>query len=125
MFAQPSFSICRNKFRRLVISLGIFISFSSVLISIKSIIPNFSQAETPQIFLNFRGEDVRYNFVSHLIDAFERHAINYFIDVHEQRGKDLNHLFDRIEESSIAIALLSPRFYIFKIFWRASHTLKY
>ncbi|CAH8369751.1 unnamed protein product, partial [Eruca vesicaria subsp. sativa] len=54
--------------------------------------------------------DVRLNFLSHLVDAFERHGINFFIDVHEQKGKDLKNLFVRIEDSSIAIALFSPRY---------------
>nr|VDD59379.1 unnamed protein product [Brassica oleracea] len=67
-------------------------------------------AETHQVFVNFRGEDLRFNFVSHLTDAFERHGITFFIDEHEYRGKNLDNLFVRIEEARIAIALFSPRY---------------
>ncbi|EOA25524.1 hypothetical protein CARUB_v10018868mg, partial [Capsella rubella] len=63
-----------------------------------------------KVFLNFRGEQLRYNFVSHLTDAFERHRIKFFIDKYEQRGKDVKHLLVRIEESSIALAIFSTRY---------------
>ncbi|XP_023638327.1 uncharacterized protein LOC17886325 isoform X2 [Capsella rubella] len=63
-----------------------------------------------QVFINFRGEELRYNFISHLGDAFERHNIKLFVDKYEQRGKDLKNLFVRIEESSIALAIFSTRY---------------
>lgn len=53
---------------------------------------------------------MRYSFVSHLIEAFERHGINFFVDKYEQRGKDLKDLFVRIKESRIALAIFSTRF---------------
>lgn len=65
--------------------------------------------EDHQVFFNYRGEQLRYNFISHLTDAFERHEINFFVDKYEQRGKDLNNLFVRIEESRIALAIFSTR----------------
>ncbi|CAH2045624.1 unnamed protein product [Thlaspi arvense] len=72
---------------------------------------NFSPAAAKfQVFFNFRGEELRDNFVSHLCDAFERHEIKFFMDEDEQRGKDLKHLFVRIEESSIALAIFSNRY---------------
>ncbi|EOA25464.1 hypothetical protein CARUB_v10018802mg [Capsella rubella] len=63
-----------------------------------------------QVFLNFRGEELRYNFVSHLTDAFERQGIKFFIDKNEQRGEDLKHIFVRIKESRIALAIFSPSY---------------
>ncbi|CAH8374517.1 unnamed protein product [Eruca vesicaria subsp. sativa] len=63
-----------------------------------------------QVFFNYRGEELRYSFVSHLIDAFERHGIDFFVDKYEQRGKDLKNLFARIEESKIALAIFSTRY---------------
>ncbi|XP_023638324.1 uncharacterized protein LOC17885118 isoform X2 [Capsella rubella] len=69
-----------------------------------------TQAKVHQVFINFRGEELRNNFVSHLADALERHRIKLFIDTYEQRGKDLNNLFVRIEESSIALAIFSTRY---------------
>ncbi|AEC05657.1 Toll-Interleukin-Resistance (TIR) domain family protein [Arabidopsis thaliana] len=63
-----------------------------------------------QVFLNYRGEQLRRSFVSHLIDAFERNEINFFVDKYEQRGKDLKNLFLRIQESKIALAIFSTRY---------------
>ncbi|CAF2152431.1 unnamed protein product [Brassica napus] len=59
------------------------------------------------VFLNYRGDQLRYGFVSHLIDAFERYGIMFFIDKHEQRGKDLTNLFVRMKESKIALVIFS------------------
>ncbi|KAF3498623.1 hypothetical protein DY000_02055944 [Brassica cretica] len=69
-----------------------------------------------QVFRNFRGDELRNNFVSHLRSALVRHGVNIFIDTNEQKGKSLNVLFERIEESGIALALFSRgRFgYVFK-----------
>ncbi|XP_033134083.1 protein PHLOEM PROTEIN 2-LIKE A5 isoform X2 [Brassica rapa] len=62
------------------------------------------------VFLNYRGDQLRYGFVSHLIDAFERYGIMFFIDKHEQRGKDLTNLFVRMKESKIALVIFSSRY---------------
>ncbi|CAA7037844.1 unnamed protein product [Microthlaspi erraticum] len=70
----------------------------------------FSPTEDHQVFFNYRGEQLRYNFISHLTDAFERHEVNFFVDKNEQRGKDLKNLFVRIEESRIALAIFSTRY---------------
>ncbi|KAF2584739.1 hypothetical protein F2Q70_00036225 [Brassica cretica] len=59
------------------------------------------------VFLNYRGDQLRYGFVSHLIDAFERYGIMFFIDKDEQRGKDLTNLFVRMKESKIALVIFS------------------
>ncbi|WZZ27694.1 hypothetical protein YC2023_011095 [Brassica napus] len=53
------------------------------------------------------GDQLRYGFVSHLIDAFERYGIMFFIDKDEQRGKDLTNLFVRMKESKIALVIFS------------------
>ncbi|KAL1222943.1 Vesicle-associated protein 1-4 [Cardamine amara subsp. amara] len=63
-----------------------------------------------QVFINFRGEQLRTNFVGHLVDALRRSEINVFIDNQEQRGEDLTNLFKRIKDSGIAIALFSSRY---------------
>ncbi|KAF8116992.1 hypothetical protein N665_0012s0009 [Sinapis alba] len=70
----------------------------------------FSTRDVHQVFFNYRGEELRYSFVSHLIDAFERHGIDFFVDKYEQRGKDLKNLFARIQESKIALAIFSTRY---------------
>ncbi|XP_010425135.1 PREDICTED: uncharacterized protein LOC104710258 isoform X2 [Camelina sativa] len=84
-----------------------FTSFHSLFMSYMTVSP---AKKVHQVFLNFRGEELRYNFVSHLGDAFERHNIKLFVDKYEQRGKDLKNLFVRIEESSIALAIFSTRY---------------
>ena len=63
-----------------------------------------------QVFVNFRGDELRYNFVSHLTSALLRDGVNIFIDTNEEKGKSLNVLFERIEESRIALALFSVRY---------------
>ncbi|XP_010489646.1 PREDICTED: disease resistance protein RPS4-like [Camelina sativa] len=70
----------------------------------------FSSTQSHQLFLNFRGEELRYSFVSHLIDALERNGINIFVDRYELRGKDLKNLFVRLQESKIALAIFSTRY---------------
>lgn len=63
-----------------------------------------------QVFINFRGEQVRYNFVGYLRHALRMSKINVFIDNEEQRGEDFNTLFKRIEDSGIAIVVFSSRY---------------
>ncbi|XP_019099908.1 PREDICTED: protein PHLOEM PROTEIN 2-LIKE A8-like [Camelina sativa] len=70
----------------------------------------FSPTQAHQVFLNYRGEQLRYSFVSHLVDAFERNEISFFVDKYEQRGKDLQNLFLRIQVSRIALAIFSTRY---------------
>uniref|UniRef100_A0A1J3JNI6 ADP-ribosyl cyclase/cyclic ADP-ribose hydrolase n=1 Tax=Noccaea caerulescens TaxID=107243 RepID=A0A1J3JNI6_NOCCA len=60
-----------------------------------------------QVFINFRGKEVRGNFASHLESALEREGINVFSDNHERMGKGLEIFYKRIEESKIAIAVIS------------------
>ncbi|KFK22469.1 hypothetical protein AALP_AAs64007U000500 [Arabis alpina] len=63
-----------------------------------------------KVFINFRGKQLRYGFVSHLVEKLEMDGINVYIDEYEPRGNDLNVLFKRIEESKIAIAIFSSMY---------------
>lgn len=63
-----------------------------------------------QVFINFRGVELRYNFVSHLEKCLKRNAINAFIDTDEEMGQELNVLLKRIEGSRIALAIFSPKY---------------
>jgi len=63
-----------------------------------------------QVFVNFRGEELRNSFVSHLRSALVRHGVNIFIDTNEEKGKPLHVFFQRIEESRIALAIFSVRY---------------
>ncbi|KAG2302255.1 hypothetical protein Bca52824_030906 [Brassica carinata] len=63
-----------------------------------------------QVFINFRGDELRKNFISHLVEALQRNEINFFTDKQEKKGQDLSNLFNRIEESKIALAVFSKRY---------------
>ncbi|KAJ0252644.1 Disease resistance protein [Hirschfeldia incana] len=63
-----------------------------------------------QVFINFRGDELRKNFISHLVEALQRNEINFFTDKQEKKGEDLSNLFKRIEESKIALAVFSKRY---------------
>ncbi|KAG2323871.1 hypothetical protein Bca52824_006599 [Brassica carinata] len=87
-----------------------------------------------QVFINFRGVELRNNFISHLVDALQRNKINVFTDREEQKGEAINNLFKRIEESKIAVAVFSRRYtesiwcldeLVFPIFYNvATHEVK-
>ncbi|XP_010441792.1 PREDICTED: protein PHLOEM PROTEIN 2-LIKE A6 [Camelina sativa] len=64
----------------------------------------------PQVFISFRGKDVRKNFVSFLDPALREANINVFIDEDELLGADLVNLLKRIEESEIALVIFSEDF---------------
>lgn len=61
----------------------------------------------PQVFISFRGKELRKGFISFLVPALKKKNINVFIDEHEVRGKDLISLFRRIGESKIALVIFS------------------
>ncbi|TYH00538.1 hypothetical protein ES288_A10G285700v1 [Gossypium darwinii] len=62
-----------------------------------------------QVFLSFRGEDVRLNFTSHLLKALKDTGINVFFDEETlERGKQLSQALSRaIAASNISIIILS------------------
>ncbi|CAH8366218.1 unnamed protein product [Eruca vesicaria subsp. sativa] len=63
-----------------------------------------------QVFINFRGADLRSGFVSHLVEALQKDKINVFIDDYEARGKKLDELWKMIEESRIALTIFSRKY---------------
>ena len=63
-----------------------------------------------QVFINFRGEELRHNFISHLETAFKNDEINYYIDTNETRSEHSEILFNRIDQSDIALAVFSKRY---------------
>ncbi|KAG2301817.1 hypothetical protein Bca52824_030468 [Brassica carinata] len=68
------------------------------------------QSPQYQVFLNFRGAQLRHNFIDHLVNAMKGRGINVFIDTDEQKGKDIKILFKRIEESRVALAIFSTKY---------------
>ncbi|CAN6722755.1 unnamed protein product [Malus baccata var. baccata] len=66
---------------------------------------------TYDVFLNFRGEDTRRSFVSHLYRALDRKAIHTFIDAEELRkGNHLSDLLTAIRNSRVSIVVFSPNY---------------
>ncbi|TQD92868.1 hypothetical protein C1H46_021538 [Malus baccata] len=63
------------------------------------------------VFLNFRGEDTRKIFVSHLYKALVQNAVNAFIDAEELRkGNDLSQLLTSIRDSRLSIVVFSQNY---------------
>ncbi|XP_050101788.1 disease resistance protein RPV1-like isoform X1 [Malus sylvestris] len=63
------------------------------------------------VFLNFRGEDTRKIFVSHLYKALVQNAVNTFIDAEELRkGNDLSQLLTSIRDSRLSIVVFSQNY---------------
>ncbi|KAM5557199.1 disease resistance protein RPV1 [Rosa sericea] len=63
------------------------------------------------VFLSFRGEDTRKNFVCHLYRALEQKAIHTFIDSEElEKGNKISELLNFIDESRIAVVVLSQNY---------------
>ncbi|CAL9020807.1 unnamed protein product [Prunus brigantina] len=64
------------------------------------------------VFLSFRGEDTRLSFVSHLYHELQLRGIKTFKDDPKlERGTPISsELFNAIEESRLAIVVLSPNY---------------
>lgn len=74
-----------------------------------------SSSQTPppkyDVFLSFRGEDTRYNFISHLYAELQRKKIQTFIDDRLCRGDEISPtLYRAIEESMIYVVVLSENY---------------
>ena len=64
------------------------------------------------VFLSFRGEDTRYNFMSHLYSALEHSGFSTFMDDERlERGECISPgLLRAIEESRISIIVFSQNY---------------
>ena len=63
------------------------------------------------VFLNFRGDDKRNGFISHLHQALCNAGFYTFFDDYLQRGEDVSaELFKTIESSMISIVVLSENY---------------
>lgn len=65
---------------------------------------------SPRVFVNFRGDELRDNFISHLETALRDGGVHYFLDNLLDAGTDLQILFNEIEDSKIALAVFSKRY---------------
>ncbi|KAL2342408.1 hypothetical protein Fmac_003693 [Flemingia macrophylla] len=60
------------------------------------------------VFISFRGEDTRDNFISHLIAELERKNIDTFTDYSLERGEEISSTLQKaIEESQIYVLVFS------------------
>lgn len=76
--------------------------------SVTSPPPFNSRGEKFEVFISFRGADVRHIFLSHLFRALRSKHIHTFIDNDLERGKDITaSLFQIIEESDLSIVIFS------------------
>ncbi|KAG2667226.1 hypothetical protein I3760_15G103500 [Carya illinoinensis] len=72
---------------------------------------SFVHPWTHDVFLSFRGEDVRQKFISHLYHALYKRGINTYIDDKLERGDEISQaLFQAIEGSMISIIVLSKNY---------------
>ncbi|KAL2997674.1 hypothetical protein AAZX31_09G054100 [Glycine max] len=61
------------------------------------------------VFVSFRGQDIRDGFLSHLIDTFERKKINFFVDYNLEKGDEIwPSLVGAIRGSLILLVIFSP-----------------
>ena len=67
---------------------------------------------TYDVFLNFRGEDTRFNFVGHLYRALTQRGIETFLDEKSlQRGKSISpEIKKSIQSSRFAIVVFSKNY---------------
>lgn len=66
--------------------------------------------QQPQVFINFRGRELRNSFVSHLVTALKKEGLKIYFDEDETRSENLEILFRRIDESKIALAIFSEMY---------------
>uniref|UniRef100_A0A7N1A4M4 TIR domain-containing protein n=1 Tax=Kalanchoe fedtschenkoi TaxID=63787 RepID=A0A7N1A4M4_KALFE len=64
------------------------------------------------VFLSFRGGDVRRNFADHLRSALDQKGITVFYDDKDlERGDEIeSKLYEAIEKSKMAVVIFSPRY---------------
>ncbi|XP_027908548.1 TMV resistance protein N-like [Vigna unguiculata] len=104
----------------LLLTWSFFIEFSQPMPSYSSS-SSFSKSRskpksksqwTYDVFINFRGEDTRRNFVSHLYSALKDSGVNAFLDDEKlDKGGDLkSELLHAIEGSQITIVVFSQNY---------------
>ncbi|VVB07962.1 unnamed protein product [Arabis nemorensis] len=70
-----------------------------------------ARARPPQVFVNLGTTEMSDDFIRHLVLGLtDSGMLNVFIDREEWLGKNLNHIYTYIEESTIALAIFSTRY---------------
>ncbi|KAL1191872.1 Disease resistance protein RPS4 [Cardamine amara subsp. amara] len=63
-----------------------------------------------QVFICFRGKDVREGLLSFLIAALKRKSVNYYVDDEERRGEVTNIFLQEIARSRVVLVIFSENF---------------
>lgn len=63
------------------------------------------------VFISFRGKDIRGGFLSHLFDALQRKQINPFMDENLRKGEEISPaLLETIQDSYVSIVVFSQNY---------------
>ncbi|XP_058006670.1 disease resistance protein RPV1-like [Hevea brasiliensis] len=77
--------------------------------SSSSLIP--LQSKNYDVFISFRGDDVRLGFLSHLREAFIQNEVNAFVDEKLDRGEEISSsLLEIIEQSRLSVVIFSENY---------------
>lgn len=72
---------------------------------------SFSYSKKHDVFLSFRGEDTRDNFISHLLTALSQKKIETYIDYRLKKGDEISAaLVTAIEESHVSVVIFSENY---------------
>jgi hypothetical protein len=77
-----------------------------VIFSPSSLVPDIKY----DVFVSFRGADIRKNFLSHVLEALARKQIVVFSDKKLKGGDEISELHRAIEKSFISLVIFSPNF---------------
>jgi hypothetical protein len=82
---------------------------------LKSVAEKTMSNSTPQsnydVFVSFRGVDIRHGFHSHLVEAFSQKKIHAFVDEKLETGDEIEpSLLKAIEGSSISLIIFSENY---------------
>ncbi|XP_058008200.1 disease resistance protein RPV1-like [Hevea brasiliensis] len=70
-----------------------------------------AMARKYDVFISFRGKDIREGFLSHLFDALQRKQINTFLDENLRKGEEIPPtLLETIEDSYVSIVVFSQNY---------------
>ena len=70
-----------------------------------------SSPKKNDVFISFRGEDTRYNFISHLVSAFSRNSIKAYVDYELKKGDEISSsLIKAIHDSYGSLVVFSENY---------------
>jgi hypothetical protein len=95
----------------------VYIVLVSTPIDFEATKTDIKDSNTPQshinheVFISFRGSDIRQGFLSHLVDALHEKQIIAFVDNQIHKGDEIaQSLFQAIETSFISLVIFSENY---------------